>query len=336
MRIATSRLPRKATLTAAAVAALSVGAAVMPAAANASTTAPAAAQPAVKITLGTPTPHGPLLPGGRAETFTVTATNTTGKAQAFEPTLFGDAQGPLGLIRSDVKIGVTALHAPATALSYGIQDGMILGGIVPKGGDLFGSYFTVPAHASYTWKLSIAAGATWQANDNALRFGVNGLTPKQTTLRGQSLTFKVGAARTGGPVTVSFSGASTLVLGKFENVDVTLTNRSGARLNLPIGDQLDFAAYTQAGKAVKAAMASADIQVLENGHWVTLGKNQSLPTLAGLANGASHTFKLRVRLTGYQTTIKGGTTKASIGDIAWNPTRGPIARLSETLNIANS
>jgi hypothetical protein len=315
-----------------AVAVVAALTAVAPAA-HAATPA-AAPQPAVKVTLGAPAPHGPLMPGGKAETFTVTATNTTGKAQAFEPTLFGEAQGPLGLIRSDVKIGVTAVHAPATALSYGTQDGGILGAIVPKGGKLFDSYFTIPAHTSYTWKLSIAAGATWQVNDNALRFNVGGLTPKQTTLRGQGLTLKVGKAHTGGPVTVSFGGANKLVLDKFENVDLTVTNHSGARLGLPIGEELDFGAYSVHGKVYKLGAASADIQVLENGHWVTLGKNQALPMLAGLANGASHTFHLRVRLTSFDT-VQGTTTKAYLRDIAWTPNRGPIAQQSETLNITN-
>ncbi|SEK78967.1 hypothetical protein [Streptacidiphilus jiangxiensis] len=329
-----SRMSRKTTLTAAAVAALSVGAAVVPAAANASTTA-SGPQPAVKITLGAPAPHGPLLPGGSAETFTITATNTTGKAQAFEPTLLGKAQGALGLIRSDVKLGVTAVHAPATALTLGPQDGGILGAIMPKGGKVFDSYFTLPAHASYTWKVSVAAGATWQANDNALRLSVDTLTPDQRITAGQTLTLKVGRTPTGGPVTVSFKGASTLALGRFENVDLTVTNHSGARLSLPIGEQLDFGAYTVKGKVYTLGSASADIQVLKNGHWVTLGKNQAIPTLTGLANGASHTFHLRVRLTGYDTVV-GSTTKAYLDAMAWTPTRGPIANQSEILKIANS
>ncbi|MEY9870625.1 hypothetical protein ABH931_000079 [Streptacidiphilus sp. MAP12-33] len=87
---------------------------------------------------------------------------------------------------------------------------------------------------------------------------------------------------------------------------------------------------------IKPTQSSADIQGLENGHWVTLGKNQALPTLPGLANGASLTFQLRIHLTGYATTLKGGTTKVGIGDITWTPARGPIARLGETYAIVNS
>jgi hypothetical protein len=332
MRLVSSRLSRTATVAAIAVAA---GLTAVAPAAHAATPAPAP-QPAVKVTLGAPAPHGPLLPGGMAETFTVTATNTTGKAQIFDPAFVAAAQGPLGLLRSDVKFSIAPVHgAPAASFDYGTQDGSLFGGIVPKGGKAYRSHFTVPAHFSYTWKVSVAAGATWQANDNALAFTMGNIATKVPPVP-QTLIFKVGKARTGGPVTVSFSGASKLVLGKFENVDVTLTNRSGARLNLSINDQLNFGAYTVDGKVAKPAMASADIQILENGHWVALGKNHALPTLAGLANGTSHTFHLRVRLTGFQTTIKGGTTKSYIGDIAWNPARGPIARLGETLNIAKS
>jgi hypothetical protein len=322
--------------------AIAAGLTAVAPAAYATTPAPAP-QPAVKLALGAPAPQGPLLPGGRAETFTVTATNTTAKPQTVAPDIAAIYQGAVPLIRSDVKVSVVGVNAPASAVAYGAQDGGVIGGIIPKGGKLFASAFILPAHHSYTWKVSVAAGASWQRNDNALRFtmydgaaGKSGFSPK-------TLFFKVGTARTGGPLTVALSGATKLVLGKFENVDVTVTNRTGARLSLPLGDQLTLSAWTFAGGKVRAGSASAVIQVLENGHWVTVGKNLSLPVLPGLASGASHTFRLRIRLTGYQTQLPAGVpasaagvTKINVDDTAWILGRGLAAGKGELLNIASS
>ncbi|QMU67641.1 hypothetical protein [Streptacidiphilus sp. P02-A3a] len=316
---------------AAAVAVAATLTAMAPVAAFAATPA---TRPAVTYSLGAPSSNAPLTPGGKAETFVLTATNTTGKAQGFEPTFAAFGQGPVGLLRSDVELSAVPLHAPASTVSYGVQHESLFGGLSPKGGTLYRSEFTIPAHATYTWKFSIAAGRTWQANDSDIAFSLMDNSNPDSAINALR-TFKVGGANTGGPVNLAYSGHK-LVLDRFENVDITLTNHSGARLNLPVTNSLNFTAFTEAKNVVKPAAKTAEFQLLENGHWVTLGKDLVLPKLTGLANGASETYQLRVRLIGYETSIKGGTTEFTIGDIAWTPGRGAVARGSEALTLAKS
>lgn len=278
-----------------AVAVAAVSAAVtLPGAAQAAQPAQPAKASAAKsplvLRLGRIQP-GPLMPGGRAKVFDVSVTNTSGKAVAFTSQVGGSAHGALSVSGEDVKLNVTPVHAPATALEFGGQDGGLLGYFYPKQGEVNGS-FTLPAHATYTWKVSLAATKAWPVNDDRLWFGF-ALDTRDGRGTGRELDFRVGAARTGGPIVQTLAGGDVVSPGKPLVLRYTLTNRTGAAVaqslepwlleELPGAGTLD---------------ASLGYDLWRNGRWVPIGTDGAgLPKLpAHWANGAraSYTFRVRV------------------------------------------
>ncbi|MFI6034217.1 hypothetical protein ACIBBD_08635 [Streptomyces sp. NPDC051315] len=116
------------------------------------------------MTLGAPTPDGPLKRGGATESMLLTVTNSSAKAQEFAAWLPGEADGPSPLLADSVVFDVTAVDAPATTSRVGRQDGSWQGLFFPASGDASTS-FSIPAKSEFTWKVTVGLGATYPTND---------------------------------------------------------------------------------------------------------------------------------------------------------------------------
>ncbi|WP_052434612.1 hypothetical protein [Streptacidiphilus melanogenes] len=283
---------RRKVLAGAAVVAAVSAAVALPGAAQAAQPAKAAATSPLVMTLGR-IQSGPLMPGGAAKVFDLSVTNTSGKAVAFGSELGGGPHGALAVDGTDVKLSVTPVHAPATGLTFGGQDGGLLGSFFPKGGE-FGSTFTLPAHATYTWKVTLAATKAWPVNDDRLQFGFNVAAQNGGASADRQLNLQVGTAHTGGPIVQTLTGGNVVAPGKPLVLRYTLTNHTGAavaqRLQPGVLEELPGAGSLDATLAY---------DLWENGRWVTIGTDGAgLPKLpAHWANGASAAYTVRVRVT---------------------------------------
>jgi hypothetical protein len=160
-RSATRRLR---TAAAAAVVLTVAGTAFLPSAAV------AAEQPGGKpllMTLGAPTPGGPLTRGGATESMLLTVTNSSDQPQKFGAWLLGSAAGPSPLLADSVVFDVAAVDAPATKSFVGRQDGRWQGVFYPASGSK-GSDFSVPAKSEFTWKVTVGLGKNYPTNDGDL------------------------------------------------------------------------------------------------------------------------------------------------------------------------
>ncbi len=293
-------------LASATVVAALAGTVLLPTAANAATPAPAAAAAAKPLTIavGAPSHAGrALVRGGATETFTVTVSNSTKHAVRYVPAVWGGYKGPSPIAGSDIKLAVQPLKAPRTASFTGQQDSGVLASFFPAGGH-FGDGFSVPAAGSLSWKVTVGLAKSYPANDASLTLGFNSLdndlSNKGGLVFGTSPTFK------SGPFTEKFSskylnGGGTVSRTKQLDVALTLNNGSGAAFSSGLSTWLTAPAF---GKAAQSQSLAIDL--LENGHWVTLrnqGGQWALPTLAsGFANGATHTYQLRLRVLQYHGT----------------------------------
>lgn len=248
---------------------------------------------------------GPLTPGGRAEVFDLSVTNTSGTDVAFGSELGGGAHGALPVGDSQVTLGVTPVHAPATALTFGGQDGGLLGSFYPKGGQ-FGDAFTLHAHATYTWKVTLAATKAWPVNDDRLLLGFNVGTVGGGATVSKQLDLQVGTARTGGPIVQTLTGGGSAVSAAQPLVmRYTLTNRTGA----PVAQSLVPGLLTTSYESVPLTTSLA-YDVWENGRWVPLGTDSAgLPAIpAHWASGASVSYTVRVRVAGWDAGAGKGDT----------------------------
>ncbi|MEY9874070.1 hypothetical protein ABH931_003564 [Streptacidiphilus sp. MAP12-33] len=270
------------------VVAASASLALLPGTANAATPARAADPLTVSAT---PAQPGPLLPGGKAKSFDFTVTNHSGKAVAFAGELVGGAHGALPMHEGLVKLVVQAVHAPATAYTFGSQDGGFIGAVYPKGGH-WGSKFTIPAHATYTWKVTVEATKAFPLNDDRLVVGLDALNGTYSALRVQNFHIGPFSLDNGGPIVTTVTG------GKYVNVtaplvlDVRYTNRTGAALA--------EALHPWVVEARPANGQKLAFDVWNGKGWVPAGTlDAPLPAVrAGLANGASVTERIRVRIVG--------------------------------------
>ncbi|MFF0963708.1 LPXTG cell wall anchor domain-containing protein [Streptomyces sp. NPDC003703] len=162
---------RLRTLAATTVVAAVAGAVFVPATAGAAEQAGTAP---LKMTLGAPSPAGPLERGGATESMTLTVTNSSDHAEDFAAWLKGSAKGPSPLLADSVVLGVTALDAPATKSMVGQQDGQWQGLFYPASGDASSS-FSVPAKATFTWKVTVGLGAHYPTNDGDFTLTAAGL-----------------------------------------------------------------------------------------------------------------------------------------------------------------
>ncbi|WP_042366221.1 hypothetical protein [Streptacidiphilus neutrinimicus] len=284
---------RKVLAGAAVVAAVSAAVALPGAAQAAQPAKAAAAKSPLVMTLGRIQP-GPLVPGGAAKVFDLSVTNTSGKAVAFGSEIGGGPHGALSVDGTDVKLSVTPVHAPATTVEFGGQDGGLLGFLYPKHGPVNGA-FTLPAHATYTWKVSLAATKAWPVNDDRLFLGFNVSAQNgQGWSADRQLNLQVGTAHTGGPIVQTLTGGNVVAPGKPLVLRYTLTNHTGAAVAQPL--QPGVLEELPGSGSLNATLV---YDLWENGRWVQIGTDGAgLPKLpAHWANGASASYTVRVRVT---------------------------------------
>ncbi|WP_042383914.1 hypothetical protein [Streptacidiphilus melanogenes] len=304
-----ARLTRPVAAAVAASALLGSAALAFPAAANAATPAPA--KPALQLSVTPTAPGTALKPGGAARTEIVTVTNTTGVAQRFSGNLAATAKGAVHLAAGEVNATVTALGTtPATTTVFHAQTPGYTGGFYLKN-DMWG-VFTLPAHATFTWKLSVVATKAWPLNDDVLRFDVGVNRGTELSVK-KEVDFTL-AKGTGGPMVESLQGDGSLSTRRPAYESVKITNRTGADLKqgwwfLPLVSQ-----PTGAKLAVDVWVGSA-----ATGHWQTTTNHSVL--VNGLRAGSTATFELRVRVLDY--TAKTATVASRLELLNWDGVANP-------------
>jgi hypothetical protein len=305
-------------------AAIAGGALLLPGVAQAAT--PATSASSLTLTVGAPAPAGALTPGGGSQSFTVTVANSGSSAQPFTSQIGGKPQGSLALTGSDAAFQVAALPGtPATGGALDGEDGQLLGAFYPQGGR-FGDAFSIPAHTTYSWKVTLGVNKSWPVNDSDLDFYVLGNTG---AIGAQKLDFKVGDAGTGGPVLETFGGSgSTIAPGQPLVNTLTITNKSGAPLTKSWQSDLS---YGQSGKQTGVA----DHMVLAMDEW-TGAAWKPIDAAAPLAhlqndlpNGASVTFTFRVRLVKYSAVVPSGPISVSVD----SGFRGPSVGVQKDVTV---
>lgn len=280
----------RAAAAAATVLALAGGVAIVPLSAN-------AAQYPVSVAVKAAGAHNALLPGGAAESFTVTVTNNTGKALPFDGLVRGTTFGSLPINDNDVTFSARALSAPATAFVAGNEESAFLGTFYPAGSRDTGAAFTVPAHHSYTWKVTVGAKKAWQAADSSLDLAVGGLpATTQAGYQYAHITYRVGARTTDGPLREYFSNSGTVSPGHPFFTDLDIVNRTGATITAPLQTRFGFIAISPG----RPYPALKDLKVwLWNGRsWAVLKSPKSVegwtlpPASAHFANGTEQTYRL--------------------------------------------
>ncbi|MFF3911532.1 hypothetical protein ACFYZJ_37645 [Streptomyces sp. NPDC001848] len=294
------------TATVVAATAASAALALLPGTANAATQS-TTANP-LTIT-ATPAQPGPLLPGGAAKSFDFTVTNHSGAAIAMNGELSGAAHGALPLTDGDVKLSVRAVHAPATTSVFGSQDGGFIGSFYPKGGH-WGSTFKLPAHSSYTWKITVAATKAFPINDDRLEIGFGAVADKGRNVAERAMPFHIGAfnLHNGGPIVTEVSGGKSLTAKQPLTLDVSFTNRTG----LPLAKKV----YPWIGQGSRSPLSGVTLayDLWDGKRWVSLGKGDAaLPVLpAHMANGATVHDKVRVRIAGWNNTARSGQIQLEV------------------------
>ncbi|WP_042369780.1 hypothetical protein [Streptacidiphilus neutrinimicus] len=280
-----ARLTRSAAAVAAS-ALLGSAALAFPATAGAATPA----KPALQLSI-IPTASGTALkPGGAARTEIVKVTNTTGKAQQFSTELVGLPAGAVYLRSGELTASAAALgRTPVTTTDFRAQAPGYVGMFAPKGSKT--GVYTLAAHASFGWKLSVAATKAWPLNDGLLHLFVGVREGVRGPVLYKDVDFTL-AKGTGGPMDESLKGDASLSPGRPAYETVTLTNRTGADLEQSWSILADLGQPNGAQLADDVWVGSA-----AKGHWQRLGVHDLV--VNGLRAGASATFRLRVRVLSY-------------------------------------
>ncbi|MGV9319507.1 hypothetical protein [Streptomyces sp. NPDC003660] len=265
----------------------------------------------------TPAQRGPLLPGGATKNFTFTITNHSSAAVAMNGELHGRAHGALPLVNGDVKLSMQAVHAPATTAVFGSQDGEFIGAFYPTGGH-WGSTFKIPAHASYTWKVNVAATKAFPINDDRLGILVGATADNSRVEVSRATNFHIGpfSLHNGGPLVTKLTGGTSLTPEKPLTLIAGFTNRTG----LPLARKV----HPWIGQAAPSRSALSGVTLaydMWNGKkWVTVGEHSSaLPALpAHLADGATVNDKIRVRIVGWDNKAHTGLIQLQVAYDGFN------------------
>ena len=136
------------------------------------------------------------------------------------------------------------------------------------------------------------ATRAWPVNDTGFAFEVGVLSQSPFVITKQSVPFPVGTAKTGGPINESLTGGTKVAPGHPAEETFTVTNRTGARIDQPLDIQPQFFAPSGVGLALDEWVGSA-----AHGHWQAATQ---ITVPRGLVNGATDTFRLRIRVTEYR------------------------------------
>jgi hypothetical protein len=311
-------ITRSVAATVAASALLGSAALAFPATANAAAPTP---KPILQVTATATAPNARLQLGGAARTEILKVTNATGKAQKFHGELSANAGGAVYLQSGELVGNVTALgKTPATNSIFVSQSPGYLGAFYPKG-HKFGT-FTIPAHTTYSWKIAIAATKSFPLNDNLLFVHAGAFLPGASAPGFATVEYKVGNGHTGGPVLENLWGDVELTAYNHPAFEfLTVTNHTGAALK----------SWSMMPWLVQkpGAQLAMDVWVgsAAKGHWVPLTNDLSA---AGLANGASKTFQLRVRVVHYNP--KAGQIHDMLEVMNWNGDVVPAPHIGLTVH----
>jgi hypothetical protein len=282
-----ARITRSAAATVAASALLGSAALAFPAAANAATPA----QPALRMSLTVTAPGAALQPGGAARTEIFKVTNNGSKSQKFTGELLAFGDGAVFAGSGALKESVTALgRTPATATTILPQTPGLVGGFYPKGTKW--GLFTIPAHTTFSWKISTAATKAFPLNDKGVDLRVGLMGPGDTAPAYVDGFIKVGSGRTGGVVNEYLWGDASLSLGHPAYDTLKVVNRTGAYLNAWQVQPWIMQA--------RGAQLATDVWVGSpaKGHWQQF---TGALNAGDLANGHAKWFKLRIRVVSYTT-----------------------------------
>jgi hypothetical protein len=267
----------------AATALLAGGAVAVPAAADAATVPQAAPALPLAVSMVKQAPSRSLVPGGAAGSVTLKVTNVTAKPQKFAENVDAWGNGSLQLLGNALAEKATPLAGtPAVTGSW----------------KAWSRVLTIPAHATFSWKVSFAATKAWPRQDSGIGFEIQVWEPSAARIDTQMADFAVGTAPAGGPIFENTVGGATVAPGEPALETVTVTNRTGA----PIEQPLDFEAQAMADSTAVRLAVDEWVGPVRTGHWQVLSGNGLVAVPAGLANGASAELRLRVRLVEYAAT----------------------------------
>ncbi|MGW4802513.1 hypothetical protein [Kitasatospora sp. NPDC004272] len=205
--------------------------AATPSATSSASSDPAAAKP-LTAKLSAPSEITPLTRGGSTESMTLTVTNDSDQAQPFHPEVLVTPTGPALTMDDPYSFSAQAIDAPPTWGLATWSENQSGGWVLPDHG-MPSSQFTVPAHQTYTWSVSVGATARLAAADSALTFTLANDADNSTNLG--SVTIPItpitnpdpAAAK---PLTAKLSAPSEITPltrgGSTESMTLTVTNDS--------------------------------------------------------------------------------------------------------------
>ncbi|WP_329581180.1 hypothetical protein OG500_17280 [Kitasatospora sp. NBC_01250] len=209
--------------------------------------APPAAKP-LTAKLSAPSKITPLTRGGDTEEMTLTVTNDSDQPQPFHPYLAVTNTGP-ALNMTSLSFSARAIDAPPT-WGTATWSSAGAGGYVLPDHRMNDIPFTVPAHQTYTWSVSVGATTYTPADDTALTYTLTNDAANSTNLG--SVTFPIAPSTTaGGGGSTTGQGASTTNQGgSTTNQGASTTNQGGSTTNQ------GASAAKPAGVAAPAAMVA--------------------------------------------------------------------------------
>ncbi|MEU3458330.1 LPXTG cell wall anchor domain-containing protein [Streptomyces sp. NPDC006733] len=282
-----SRRPRLAAVTSVAVVAAVCGTALLPAAAYADALA---AKP-LSIAFSAPTPAGPLVRGGATESYTVSATNGNDTAVEFSANVLGIPVGGSPIDSSQVNVAVVPVTAPATDVAVGSQGPSVVLTLRPHGEKF--SRFSIPAKATYTWKVTVGLAKSFPSNDGnlTLTFDTGGYesNPSHSI---PAVTFQASPAIRIGTITDRFGGATQVSAAKPAIFSLDVDNQNG-------GGHYDKSLRTEV-TALGGSAQKLDLFVWISGRWVDVAAPDHVNTWllpdipAGLAGDRTYHYKLKL------------------------------------------
>ncbi|MFC5667098.1 LPXTG cell wall anchor domain-containing protein [Kitasatospora misakiensis] len=291
-----SRLLATATLIAATGTTMLVPATAFAADAPPAAVAPAAAAPAAKAdenaakplaaTLETAPGQAPITRGGEGAAMKLTVTNNSDEEQQYHPTV---SVAPVGTPTNSlnwIEFSAKEISGPETYGLRGFGSNGFTGYVLPKNG-MTSRTFTVPAHTTYSWAVTVQVRAALPADNTAVKVTLQNDRDNSTNSAPINLPI---AAPTGALVQRFTSSGTTVSFKKPFETDLVLTN-NGAAITAPITPTLKF--------PDTRVPLKLDVQQ-PDGTWVAVpgsGNVWQLPPVAGgLGKGESHHYKARLSL----------------------------------------